>query len=111
MDLKRWRTSLVIGAGAAALCGGVLTSLRAQQPAPGGRGGGRGGAAVNVFTAADANKDGFVTRDELRSTFANWVAQADSGKSGSVTQDQLASALNAAFPQPQAPAGGGRGAQ
>ena len=67
---------------------------------------------MNVFTAADANKDGFVSRDELRAAFAKWLSEADAANSGSVTQEQLATALNAAFPQPAAPAGGaGRGAQ
>jgi len=122
MALKYSTATLLIGACSVALCAGALAALEAQQapPAPqgqaagfGGRGGGRGGAAANVFTAADANKDGFVTRDELKAAFAKWLADGDTAGTGSVTQDQLATALNAAFPQPVAPpagAGGGRGA-
>jgi type 1 glutamine amidotransferase len=95
MQFQRW-TSIMTGACAVALCAGVFTLMNAQQPAPGGRGGGRGGAGLNLFTAADANKDGFVTREELRAAFAKWAGE-------SATQEQLASAINAAFPQPAPP--------
>src|SRR5690349_25140492 len=86
--------------------------MQAQQPAAAGRGGGRGGTAVNVFNAADTDKDGSISRDELRAAFTRWLADADTAKSGAITQEQLATALNAAFPQPVFPAGGaGRGPQ
>jgi type 1 glutamine amidotransferase len=101
MASQRWTASILTGACAVVVCAGVFTSVSAQQPpaaAQGGRGGGRGGAGMNVFTAADENRDGFVTRDELRATFAKWV-----GSSGSATQEQLASAISAAFPQSTAP--------
>ncbi len=52
---------VLTGACAVALCAGVFTSVNAQQ----GRGGRGGAAATNLFNAADANKDGFVTKDEL----------------------------------------------
>src|ERR1035438_9561035 len=100
MAFKNSKTTLLAGVCAAALC--ALAALEAQQaPAvPGGRGGGGGGPAANVFTAADVNRDGFVTRDELKAAFAKWLADGDTGRTGSVTQEQLAAALNAAFPQP-----------
>jgi type 1 glutamine amidotransferase len=101
MKLQRWTIPVAAGTCAAVLSVGVFTSMKAQQP-PAGRGGGRGGSAVNVFTAADANKDGFVSRDELKAAFAKWLADGDTARSGSVTQEQLATALNAAFPQPVA---------
>src|SRR5664279_6376393 len=106
MPFKNSTATLLIAIGAAALCAGALVSLKAQQPAPGGRGGGRGGAAAGVFTAADANKDGFVTRDELKAAFAKWLSDGDSARTGSLTQDQLAAAVNAAFPQPAPPPAG-----
>ncbi|HYW48536.1 MAG TPA: ThuA domain-containing protein [Bryobacteraceae bacterium] len=109
MAFKNSTATLLIGACAAVLCAGALITLEAQQAAPGGRGGGRGGAAAGVFTAADLNKDGFVTREELRATFAKWLSDGDTGRAGSLTQDQLAAAVNAALPPPAAPAGG-RGA-
>jgi type 1 glutamine amidotransferase len=93
MKFQRWMVPAGIVAGAVAL---FLTSLVAQQ-APG-RGGGRGGAALSVFTAADADKDGFVSRDELRQTFLKWLGSGDS------TQEQLAAAITAAFPQAPPPA-------
>ena len=107
MPFKDSTATLLIGVCAAALCAGALVSLEAQQAAPGGRGGGRGGAAAGVFAAADVNKDGFVTRDELKAAFAKWLSDGDAGRTGSLTQDQLAAAVNAALPQPAAPAGGG----
>ena len=105
MRSKDSTATLLIGICAAALCAGTL-ALKAQQPATGGRGGGRGGASAGVFTAVDLNKDGFVTRDELKAAFAKWLSDAGSG---AVTQDQLAAAVTAALPQPAPPAAG-RGA-
>jgi type 1 glutamine amidotransferase len=110
MSFKDSTATLLIGVCAAALCAGAMFSLGAQQAAPGGRGGGRGGAAAGVFTAVDLNKDGNVTREELKAAFAKWLADGDAGKTGSVTQEQLAVAVNGALPQPAPPAGGGRGA-
>jgi type 1 glutamine amidotransferase len=90
-------TTILTGACAVALCAGVLTTMNAQPPQGGRGGGGRGGgAAVNVFTAADRDKDGYLTLDELRSAFAKWSGD-------SATQEQLATALNAAFPAPAPP--------
>jgi type 1 glutamine amidotransferase len=90
-----------------------------QAPAGGGRagGGGRGGVAPGLFTAADANKDGAVTREELKASFDKWFADSDTARTGAVTQEQLLAALTAALPQPAAPAApqpdpcGGRSAQ
>src|SRR5664279_4495429 len=79
MPFKNSTATLLIAIGAAALCAGALVSLEAQQPAPGGRGGGRGGAGAGIFAAADLNKDGFVTRDELKAAFARWLADGGAG--------------------------------
>jgi type 1 glutamine amidotransferase len=116
MAFKDSKATLPIVVCTVALCAGALAALEAQQaPAAGqgqaagfaGRGGGRGGQAANVFTAVDVNKDGFVTRDEIKAAFAKWLA--DGGTAGTLTQEQLAAALNAAFPPPAAPAAGGGG--
>src|SRR5689334_3274590 len=109
VNVRNPKATLAIAA-CAALCAGLWTTMQAQQPAAAGRGGGRGGTAVNVFNAADTDKDGSISRDELRAAFTRWLADADTAKSGAITQEQLATALNAAFPQPVFPAGGaGRG--
>ena len=108
-----WRNATAPVVGAA--CVGVLAicapgaGVRAQQPPPAGGGSGRGGGGVGggLFTAADANKDGLLTRDELKSTVDKWFTDWDSGKTGALTQDQLVTGFSAVFPQ--AAGGGGRG--
>jgi type 1 glutamine amidotransferase len=110
----------VAGCTAVLLAGGI-NWVKAQQPpaapagAPqgrGGGGGGRGNAGPAIFTVVDANKDGAVTRDEMKSTFDRWFTEWDTAKAGSLTQEQLLTGLNAALPAPAPGAGGGgRGAQ
>src|SRR6476469_9180096 len=47
-----------------------------------------------VFFAADGDKDGVVTREELKDAGGRWFTAADVNKAGAVTSDQLISALN-----------------
>ena len=54
----------------------------------------------------DANKDGAVTRDEMKATFDKWFTDWDSAKAGALTQAELLAGLNAALPAPPPPAGG-----
>lgn len=63
----------------------------AVSPAPGG---GRGGAGAALFGAADSNKDGALTRDELKGTFDKWISEWDTRRSGTLTDDQIAAGLN-----------------
>ncbi|MEO8595621.1 MAG: ThuA domain-containing protein [Candidatus Solibacter sp.] len=112
MSLNASKSTLFMGCCAAALCAGAIVTLQAQQ----GRGGGRGGGSgPGVFAAVDANRDGSVTRDELKAAFAKWLADGDTAKTGALTQDQLVTVLGAALPQAAPPAGGfgggGRGPQ
>src|SRR6185295_12308088 len=58
---------------------------------------------------ADQNRDGFVTRDELKAALAKWLSDGDAGRTGSLTPGQLGAALTAALPQPTPPAAAGRG--
>jgi type 1 glutamine amidotransferase len=55
-----------------------------------------GVAAVDTdfFKAADANQDGYITRDELRGAMTQWL-----GGRERVDQKELASSLDAAFPE------------
>jgi type 1 glutamine amidotransferase len=98
-------TAVLVSGGMGSM--GSMSWVQAQ-----GRGGGRGNAGPAIFTVVDANKDGAVTRDEMRSTFDKWFTEWDTAKAGSLTQEQLLTGLNAALPAPAPPAGfgGGRGA-
>jgi sulfatase modifying factor 1 len=83
----------------------VTAPAPAAAPAGGGPGGGagrggRGGAAGPMFTAADANRDGAVTRDELTALFGKWFDTWDTTRAGTLTQDQIVTGLNTALPQP-----------
>jgi type 1 glutamine amidotransferase len=81
----------------------IVGPLTAQQP--GGRGGGRGGVAPALFTALDMDKDGSLTKAEMKSAFDSWFTKWDSERTGSLTHDQLLAGLNVLFPAPAAPAG------
>ena len=107
MLFKDSTATLLTGVCAAALFAGALVSLEAQQAAPAGRAGGRGGTAAGIFTTADVNKDGFITRDEMKAAFSKWFRAGDAGKTGSLTLDELTTAVNAAMPQLRPPAGVG----
>jgi type 1 glutamine amidotransferase len=96
MKLTRLTTRTLIAVGAAGLLAITMTLLNAQAPAGGsgrgGRGGGGGrGAGLGgaVFTAADADNDGTVTRAELKSALDGWYVSSDTAKSGAVAQNQL----------------------
>jgi len=78
---------------------------RAAGGGGGGGGGGRGGPSPTLFTAADANRDGLVTKEELRTLFGNWYTAWDTNRTGSLSADQVAAGLTAALPTP-APARG-----
>ncbi len=67
----------------------------------GGRRGGRGGGiGVAFFTVADANKDGALTRSELRTTLDGWASNWDRGSAGSVTFDHVRAGVLSIFPPP-----------
>src|ERR1051325_10764380 len=69
-------------------------------------------AGPGVFSAADANKDGTVTRAELTGTFTKWFTDWDKEKSNSLNEGQIRDGLNGALPRPNfgGPGGfGGRG--
>jgi len=105
-----------------------LSEILPPPPGDAGPGGGRGGrgggpgrfAGPGLFTATDMDKDGSLTRSELKSTFEKWAVEWDSEKVGALNEDKLREGLNAALPRPnfggpggpgggRGPGGGGRG--
>jgi len=66
--------------------------------------------APAFFAPADADKDGSLTRLELKNTFTKWYDQWDTDKGGALTEEKFRSGLSAALPAPQfGGAGGGAG--
>lgn len=61
---------------------------------------GPGFIAQRLFTAADADHDGQLTKEEWHSAFANWFDQWDKQKAGSLEQSDITTGLNAIIPQP-----------
>ncbi len=82
-------------------------------PFGGGQGpnGGRGGPAMflgsGLFMAVDANKDGSLTRTELKDSFLKWFAQWDTDKSGSLNEEKLRTGLATILAQPNFAGQGG----
>ena len=79
-----------------------------DQSAPGQRRPSRSTAPA-FFSAADTDKDGSLTRLELKNTFAKWYDQWDTDKGGALTEEKFRSGLSAALPQPALGGGGGGG--
>lgn len=100
--------------------GDVLPPPQGFGPPGGGRGGFGPGRFMGsgFFTSADVDKDGSLTRAELKETFAKWFADWDSDKSGSLNEEKFRTGLIGALPRPNfggrgggpgGPGGGGRG--
>ena len=82
------------------IAGGLATrggSASARQ----GRGAGAdGGLGASLFTLLDSNKDGSLTRDELKGTFDAWYTRWDASKSNALTLEQVFFGVSTAFPAP-----------
>jgi type 1 glutamine amidotransferase len=111
MKSKRWTKWTAASAMVAVAI--TMSALNAQAPAGGqggrggaGGGGGRGGVAPVLFTALDTDKDGSLTRSEMKSAFDSWFGSWDGARAGSLTLDQLSAGLSVLFPAPPPPAGG-----
>jgi hypothetical protein len=63
--------------------------------------------APAFFGPADTDKDGSVTRAELKGTFTKWYDQWDAEKAGALTEEKFRAGLTAALPAPQFGGGGG----
>lgn len=92
---------------------GGLEGLLGPVPGPFGRGrspgGQRGGGegfgpaglvGPGLFAAADADKDGSLTRVEFKGTFEKWIGEWDSEKTDSLNEEKFRDGLNAALPRP-----------
>jgi hypothetical protein len=79
-------------------------------PPGGGRGFGPGRfLGPGLFTAVDTDKDGSLTRIELKGVFNKWASAWDSDKSGLLSEDKLRQGLAAVLPRPNFGRGGGPG--
>jgi alcohol dehydrogenase (cytochrome c) len=63
--------------------------------------------APAFLTAIDNDKDGSLTRVELKDTFTKWYEQWDAEKSGALSEEKFRTGLDAALPAPQFGGGGG----
>jgi outer membrane protein assembly factor BamB len=78
-----------------------------EGPKPGG--GQPPGPGAGLFSAADADKDGTLTRTELKATFAKWFTAWDKDSAGSLDEEKLREGLNSVFGMPQMSGTGGPG--
>jgi len=80
-----------------------------QRPG-GGRGFGPGRfIGPGLFTATDTDKDGSLTRTELKGTFGKWFTEWDTDKSDALDETKIRDGLNAALPRPNFGGPGGPG--
>jgi type 1 glutamine amidotransferase len=97
-----------VAVSAAVLCADATARITAQQPAsppaaaaqPRPGGGQAGAAAASLFTVLDADRDGALTRAELKAGFDAWFTQWDGARSNAIGQEQVFRGLNAAIPAP-----------
>ncbi|QEH39132.1 Cytochrome c [Aquisphaera giovannonii] len=74
------------------------TRFEGLLPGPGQGFGPSAFLAPGVFSAADVDKDGALTRDELRQTFGAWFDRWDRGRAGKLDAQALAAGLATAWP-------------
>ncbi len=110
--MKLTKNRILISAAAVTMLAATIGMMSAQPPAggPGGSGrggrgggfggGGRGGVAPALFTALDTDKDGTLTRAEMKAAFDAWFTNWDTAKAGTVSRDQLLAGLTVVFPAP-----------
>lgn len=62
-------------------------------------GGGVASMGTGLFSALDGDKDGSLTRAEVKATFEKWFASFDAAKNGSLDNDSLYAGLREVIPQ------------
>ena len=100
------RVTIVFGVALAVLSSSPTGEQAQQVAAPA-----RPGVGAALFSAADTNKDGALTRAEMQSAFSAWYAGWDRANTGTLTEAAIAAGLDAVLPASAADAGrgGGRG--
>lgn len=93
------RTCSIVGV---SLVATAFSFVYAQAPAGQGRGGrgGGGGFFGPLFAAMDANKDGSVSRDEMKAGFDSLFTKWDSANGGALTSEQTSAGATALFAAP-----------
>jgi outer membrane protein assembly factor BamB len=86
---------------------GRAAERRTEGPKP--SGGQPAGPGAGLFTAADSDKNGTMTRAELKETFAKWFTAWDKDNAGSLDEAKLRNGLNSVLPMPQMAGPGGPG--
>lgn len=84
-------------------------SPRSEGVPGGGRGGFMAARLVGLFIAFDDDKDGTLTRTELKQTMTKWFQQWDAAGTGSLDRDKLVAGLVAVLPRTNM--GGATGAE
>jgi type 1 glutamine amidotransferase len=97
------RYLLAVAGAAVAMCAGAVDWAVAAPQGPG------GGPSATLFTLVDTNKDGAVSREELKGTFDKWYTDWDKAKTNALTLEQVFMGLGSVFP-PAPPASGRGGA-
>jgi len=118
--MTRTLVALVAAATSALVCT-TATSLpvETQQPAPASKQSTSADlngllASTLLFSAADANKDNAITRDELKAALDRWFTASAAGGAATVTSEALIPALDAGMPMSALASAfnmGGRGGQ
>jgi type 1 glutamine amidotransferase len=103
----------VMGLAASALTGAQKPgggSAQAPAAAAGSGGSQRSAVAAALFTVGDADKDGALTRAELKAILDKWSTEWEAARGGGLAQEQFVTGLSEALPL-QPPGGGARGPQ
>jgi len=86
------RDVLIAASLAVVTCAATVAIVAQQPPRP------LVGVTLAHFEAFDTNRDGAITRDEMRSTFDAWFTKWDTAKANGLAPGQVFAGASAAFP-------------